>query len=111
MPALRLPPLPAPARPTPPMSGPPAYAELCCRSNFSFLDGASHPEELVDTALARGYAALALTDECSLAGVVRAHARAAEVGLPLIIGATVRLSTADAGAAVAATVAGRIGAA
>ncbi|MEK8028165.1 DNA polymerase III subunit alpha [Pseudaquabacterium rugosum] len=93
------------------MSGPPAYAELCCRSNFSFLDGASHPEELVDTALARGYAALALTDECSLAGVVRAHARAAEVGLPLIIGATVRLSTADAGAAVAATVAGRIGAA
>ncbi|MFN9746788.1 MAG: PHP domain-containing protein, partial [Betaproteobacteria bacterium] len=54
----------------------PAYAELHCRSNFSFLSGASHPEELVARAQALGYGALALTDECSLAGVVRAHAEA-----------------------------------
>lgn len=52
----------------------PAYAELLCRSNFSFLSGASHPHELVDGAQQRGYAALAVADECSLAGVVRAHA-------------------------------------
>ncbi|HQV08943.1 MAG TPA: PHP domain-containing protein, partial [Thauera sp.] len=55
----------------------PAYAELHCLSNFSFLRGASHPDELVAQAAAQGYAALALTDECSLAGVVRAH-RAAQ---------------------------------
>ena len=52
---------------------PPAYAELHCVSNFSFLRGASHAEELVAQACALGYTALAITDECSLAGVVRAH--------------------------------------
>jgi error-prone DNA polymerase len=51
----------------------PDYAELHCLSNFTFLRGASHPEELAAQAAAQGYAALALTDECSLAGVVRAH--------------------------------------
>ena len=51
----------------------PAYAELHCVSNFSFLRGASHPEELIERALALGYQALALTDDCSVAGVVRAH--------------------------------------
>ncbi|MBE0622710.1 MAG: PHP domain-containing protein, partial [Burkholderiales bacterium] len=51
----------------------PAYAELHCLSNFSFLRGASHPEELVVRAQQLGYSALALTDECSFAGVVRAH--------------------------------------
>ncbi len=51
-----------------------AYAELHCLSNFSFLQGASHPEELVQQARNLGYQALALTDECSVAGVVRAHA-------------------------------------
>lgn len=51
----------------------PAYAELHCRSNFSFLTGASHPEELLARAAELGYEALALTDECSVAGVVRAH--------------------------------------
>ena len=71
---------------------PPAYAELLCRSNFSFLTGASHPEELVARAHALGYAALALTDECSLAGVVRAHTEARRLGLPLIVGAQMRLS-------------------
>jgi error-prone DNA polymerase len=51
----------------------PDYAELHALSNFSFLRGASHPEELVLRAQALGYRALALTDECSLAGSVRAH--------------------------------------
>jgi len=51
----------------------PDYAELHCASNYSFLQGASHPQELVDRALALGYSALALTDDCSVAGVVRAH--------------------------------------
>ncbi|MEO8306866.1 MAG: error-prone DNA polymerase [Pseudomonadota bacterium] len=64
-----------------------AYAELHCVSNFSFLRGASHPVELVDRAHALGYRALALTDECSVAGVVRAHVRAKALALPLIIGA------------------------
>ena len=58
---------------TPPLA--PAYAELHCLSNFSFLRGASHPHELVQQALALGYRALALSDECSVAGVVRAHMR------------------------------------
>ncbi|MEF7616784.1 error-prone DNA polymerase [Aquincola sp. MAHUQ-54] len=51
----------------------PPYAELHCRSNFSFLTGASHPGELVARAAQLGYAAIAITDECSVAGVVRAH--------------------------------------
>lgn len=62
------------------------YAELHCLSNFSFLRGASHPEELVEQAAALGYSALALTDECTLAGVVRAHMAAKSCGLKLIIG-------------------------
>jgi len=52
---------------------PPAYAELHCLSNFSFLRAASFPEEMVERAIELGYHALALTDECSMAGVVRAH--------------------------------------
>ena len=53
----------------------PAYAELFCLSNFSFLHGASHADELVQRAAQLGYAGLAITDECSLAGVVRAARR------------------------------------
>jgi error-prone DNA polymerase len=64
----------------------PAYAELHCLSNFSFLRGASHPEELVERAKGQDYSALALTDECSLAGAVRAHLAAKDAGLPLVIG-------------------------
>ena len=64
----------------------PDYAELHCVSNFSFLRGASHAEELVEQAKALGYAALAITDECSMAGVVRAYVAARQVGLRLIIG-------------------------
>jgi error-prone DNA polymerase len=70
----------------------PAYAELHCRSNFSFLTGASQPEELVQRAQALGYAALALTDECSLSGAVRAHTEAERLQFRLIVGAEMRLS-------------------
>jgi len=59
-----------PARPAP---GLPGYAELHCLTNFSFQRGASHPEELVALAYELGYSALAITDECSVSGVVRAH--------------------------------------
>jgi error-prone DNA polymerase len=62
------------------------YAELHCLSNFTFLRGASHPEELVRRADQLGYAGLALTDECSVAGVVRAHAAAKGLPLKLIVG-------------------------
>src|SRR5438132_2085314 len=67
------------------------YAELHCISNFTFLRGASHPEELVLRAQELGYAALAITDECSLAGVVRAHVEAKQSKLPLIVGSEFRL--------------------
>ncbi|MBT8421717.1 MAG: PHP domain-containing protein, partial [Gammaproteobacteria bacterium] len=68
------------------------YAELHSLSNFTFLRGASHPEELVETAAALGYEALAITDECSLSGIVRAHMAAKECGLKkLIIGSEFRL--------------------
>jgi error-prone DNA polymerase len=70
----------------------PGYAELHCLSNFTFLRGASHPEELVERAHALGYAALALTDECSLAGAVRAHVAAKAIGLKLLVGAEVQLA-------------------
>jgi error-prone DNA polymerase len=66
------------------------YAELHALSNFSFLRGASQPEELVAQAKSLGYRALALTDECSLAGVVRAHVAAKEHQLALIIGSELR---------------------
>ncbi|HWG71423.1 MAG TPA: PHP domain-containing protein, partial [Steroidobacteraceae bacterium] len=62
------------------------YAELHTSSNFSFLRGASSPEELVEQAKLLNYRALALTDECSVAGVVHAHLAAKRLGLPLIIG-------------------------
>lgn len=65
----------------------PGYAELWCLSNVSFLRGASHAEELVERAKALGYSALAITDECSMAGIVRAHVAAKEAGLKLIAGA------------------------
>ncbi|MGQ0546842.1 MAG: error-prone DNA polymerase [Betaproteobacteria bacterium] len=71
------------------MASLPDYAELHCLSNFSFLRGASHPGELVERAKALGYRALALTDECSLAGAVRAHQAAKECGLKLILGTEV----------------------
>jgi error-prone DNA polymerase len=69
-----------------------SYAELHALSNFTFLRGASHPEELVQTAATLAYAALAVTDECSVSGIVRAHVAAKEFGLrKLIAGAEFRL--------------------
>ena len=67
------------------------YAELHCISNFTFLRGASHPEELVKRAGELGYTAIAITDECSVAGVVRAHMAARKHGVKLIIGSEFRL--------------------
>jgi error-prone DNA polymerase len=69
------------------MSSTPGYAELHCLSNFSFQRGASHPEELVARAAALGYRALAITDACSVAGLVRAHTEAKKLGLQLLPGA------------------------
>ncbi len=69
-----------------------SYAELHCISNYSFLKGASTPEELVGQAAKLGYSALAITDECSVSGVVRAHVAAQQTGLHLIIGSEFRLS-------------------
>lgn len=70
----------------------PHYAELHCLSHYTFLRGASYPEELVQRASQLGYSALAITDECSLSGVVRAHTTAKEVGLKLIIGSEFTLA-------------------
>ncbi len=66
------------------------YAELHCLTNFSFLEGASHPDELVVRAAESGYAALAVTDANSLAGIVRANTAAKEHDLKLIVGAEIR---------------------
>ena len=73
----------------------PDYAELHCASNFSFLRGASHPEELAARAAQLGYRALAITDECSVAGVVRAHTEAKIHKLHLIIGSRFQLVDQD----------------
>ena len=68
-----------------------AYAELQITSNFSFLRGGSHPEELVLRAAELGLSALALTDRNTLAGVVRAHVAAKEVGIRFVVGARLDL--------------------
>jgi error-prone DNA polymerase len=68
-----------------------AYAELQITSNFSFLRGGSHPEELVLRAHELGLEALALTDRNTLAGVVRAHVAAKEVGIRFVVGARLDL--------------------
>ncbi|HSG96934.1 MAG TPA: error-prone DNA polymerase [Woeseiaceae bacterium] len=74
------------------ISGSARYAELHALSNFTFLRGASHPEELVESAAALGYEALAITDECSMSGIVRAHSAARGSRLKkLIIGSELRL--------------------
>ena len=67
------------------------YAELHCHTNFSFLDGASHPEELADEAARQGLAALAVTDHDGLYGVVRFALAARATGLPTVFGAELTL--------------------
>ncbi len=71
-----------------------SYAALHCVSHYSFLKGASSPHDLVQQAKALGYHALAITDECSISGVVRAHMAAKEAGIKLIIGAAFTLADA-----------------
>ena len=68
------------------------YVPLWCKSNFSFLEGASHPDELVDEAYRLGLPAIALTDRDGVYGVVRAHVKAREVGIKLVIGSEVTVS-------------------
>ncbi len=63
-----------------------SYVELQVTSNFSFLRGASHPEELVEQAAILGYSAIAITDRNTLAGIVRAHAAAKKLGIRIIVG-------------------------
>src|SRR5437867_601977 len=74
-----------------------SYVPLWCKSNFSFLEGASHPDELVEEAHRLGLPALALTDRDGVYGIVRAHVKAREVGLYLIVGSQV---TADDGSVI-----------
>ncbi len=69
----------------------PAYAELHCLSDFSFLRGAASAEELFTRAVRCGYEALAITDECSLAGIVRAYEASRASGLKLIVGSEFQL--------------------
>lgn len=79
----------APERPLP------SFAELHCCSSFNFLTGASQPEELISRAIELGYKALAITDECSLAGVVRAHQAAKNTAIKLIIGSQLQIDEPD----------------
>ena len=69
----------------------PGYAELHCVSCYTFLRGASSPEELVHRADELGYGALAITDECSVAGIVRAHVAAKDLKMKLIVGSELTL--------------------
>ena len=84
--------VPAPLRDLPAVATPSVrYVELHCKTNFSFLEGASHPSELVAQAHRLGYAGMAVTDRNSLAGAVRTHVAAKEAGLKLVIGAEVTM--------------------
>jgi error-prone DNA polymerase len=88
--------VPVPVGDLPPVATPPVrYVELHCKTNFSFLEGASHPSELVAQAARLGYAGMAVTDRNSLAGAVRAHVAAKEAGLKLVVGAEITLVDAS----------------
>ena len=67
------------------------YAPLWCKSNYSFLEGASHPEELVEACRRLGIASMALTDRNGVYGIVRAHVRARELDVHLVVGSQVSL--------------------
>ena len=73
----------------------PDYAELQTFSHFTFLRGASAPEQLVQRAFSLGYKAIAITDECSLAGVVKAHIAAKELDIALVIGSQLTVTPED----------------
>ena len=86
-----------------------SYVPLWCKSNFSFLEGASHPDELVERAHALGLPALALTDRDGVQGMVRAHVKARELGVSLIVGAEVTIDAEVAAADAAGVVPGSTG--
>ncbi len=73
-----------------------AYAPLWCKSNFSFLEGASHPEELVEEAHRVGLGSIAITDRDGVYGMVRAHMKAHELGVQLVCGAQVTVAAPGA---------------
>ncbi|MYN30803.1 PHP domain-containing protein, partial [Duganella levis] len=73
----------------------PDYAELQCVSHYTFLHGASAPEQLVGRAAQLGYRALAIADECTVAGIVKAHCAAKELGLKLLIGSQMTVTPED----------------
>src|SRR4030095_2871148 len=68
-----------------------SYVPLCCKTNFSFLEGASHPDELIEEAHRLGLLCLGLTDRDGVYGIVRAPGKAQELGLHLIIGSQITL--------------------
>ncbi len=72
-----------------------SYAPLWCRSNYSFLEGASHPDELVEEAARLGLRAIGIADRDGVYGIARAHKAAKTAGIPLVIGATIRVSDND----------------
>jgi error-prone DNA polymerase len=82
------------------------YAALWCKSNFSFLEGASHPDEHVETAASLGLPALALTDRDGVYGVVHAHKQARDLGVRLIVGSE---ATVDDGSRIVLLAADRRG--
>src|SRR5579863_6781844 len=94
--ASRMPLDPVPVDFDPPPRPPPAvasrYVELTARSNFSFLQGASRPEEILQRAAELGYDAIAITDRDGLYGMVRAHEEAAKQGVRLIVGCELTFS-------------------
>ncbi|NNK92032.1 MAG: error-prone DNA polymerase, partial [Acidimicrobiia bacterium] len=71
------------------------YAELHCHTNYSFLDGASHPHELVEVAAELGYVALGICDHDGFRGVVRTHVAARDVGLPVVYGTEIGMPRDD----------------
>jgi len=92
-PKLQLHPIRNPANPAPtPPSHTLPYAELCVTSNYTFLTGASHPEEFITHAASLGYRAVAITDTNTIAGVVRAHVAARDCKLRFILGSRIRLT-------------------
>lgn len=77
------------------MTADPVFAELCAKSNFSLLDGVSHPAETATQAAALGHADIGICDTNTLAGVVQTHIAANEFGLPFAIGARVLVDVGD----------------
>ena len=71
------------------------YAELHCHTNFSFLDGASHPHTLVEQAAALGYTAVGVTDHDGFRGAVKVHQAAKVLGVPVVYGTEVGMSRSD----------------